>query len=362
MTIIIPAYKPDEKLLILLKQLAAEGDADLIVVNDGSGKEYEPVFERVKQQNCTLLIHPENRGKGAALKTAFRYLIEKGVTNEAICTADADGQHLAKDIYACLREAREHPDSMVIGTRDFGKGTPLRSRFGNWCSRVTFRLLIGTAVYDTQTGLRAFSETLLPLLSKIPGDRYEYEMQMLCDVCKEKIPVREVPISTVYIEENKSSHFHPLRDSMRVYRLLLKNAGGTLWQALSFAFSSAVAFLIDLAVDFLFYALLFRHLFDQSTAVLLSLLVARVVSSVVNYAVNRRLVFRSGGAVAGTFLRYALLAVGVYFGNFYLDRFFFVAVFSSALAFKPVALVLAELICFPASFVIQKYLIFPKKS
>ena len=73
-TVLIPAYKPDEKMLTTLDELVKAGFTDILVVNDGSGEEFETIFEEVKKMpQCTLLVHPENKGKGAALKTAFRY-------------------------------------------------------------------------------------------------------------------------------------------------------------------------------------------------------------------------------------------------------------------------------------------------
>ena len=90
-TVIIPAYKPDEKLPGVVRALKSSGVTDIVVVNDGSGDPFEPVFSAVRELGCTLLVHEVNRGKGAALKTAFRYLSDRGFSG-VVCTADADGQ------------------------------------------------------------------------------------------------------------------------------------------------------------------------------------------------------------------------------------------------------------------------------
>ncbi len=358
MTIIIPAYEPDEALVRLLTQLQSQTRAQILVVNDGSSDACRPVFEQAQALGCTVLSHAVNRGKGAALKTAFAFLSERGVQDEIICTADADGQHLPHDIIRCLEEAKANPDSLVLGSRKFTGNVPLRSRFGNAASRLTFHLLMGTRVYDTQTGLRAFSSSLLPLLLSVSANRYEYEMDVLCLAAKKKIPIREVEIETVYLEQNRSSHFHPLRDAMRVYGLLLKNALGRLFLFVSFLLSSSLA----LVVDLLTYSILIHFLFaplieDVRKLEFLSLLIARILSSFVNYLVNRKWVFSSMKNPAKTLTLYALLAVFTFFCHEWLNALFFITLSLPAL----LSLILAQTLFFPVNFLIQKYFIFPKK-
>ena len=351
-TVIIPAYKPDEKLPGVIRELQASGITDVVVVNDGSGEAFEPVFDEVRRLGCTLLIHEVNRGKGAALKTAFRYLSDRGFSG-VVCTADADGQHLPKDILACLAEAEAHPGALVLGGRGFTGNVPLRSKLGNAFSRHTFRLFTGVKVYDTQTGLRAFSADLLPLVENVAGDRYEYEMQMLCDAARKKVPVREVRIETVYLEDNKSSHFNALRDAGRVYGILLKNGTGLLYQIVSFILSSGLAW----AVDALVYMLLFHYAFhgEEHPGATLSLLFARIASSLVNFLINRGVVFKAKSKWWRP-VAYGALVVAVFFGNDALNHLF--------LSFGwPVfcAYIGAQLICFPVSFLVQKFLIFREK-
>ncbi len=357
MTIIIPAYKPDQKLIDLLKKLKECTTARLLVVNDGSGEAYEDIFQSVRELGCTLLCHPVNKGKGAALKTGFRFLLEEGKEKEAICTADADGQHLPGDILRCMEEAKAHPEALVLGSRMFKGDVPARSRIGNAISRFTFHLLMGTKVYDTQTGLRAFSAGLLNEMLSTPGDRYEYEMQVLCDMAKHKIPIREVEIETVYLEENKSSHFNPLRDAVRVYGLLLKNALGRAFQPVIFLLSSCLAFFLDVIVYYLLFNFVFSHFIPSpEDLAFCSLLIARAISSVVNFTVNGKMVFHNLKHPARSFVLYVLLVVGIFFGNHVLNTLFLV---DFALHEIP-SLILAQCICFPVSFLIQKYIVFPK--
>ncbi len=359
MTIVIPAYKPDEKLLSLLAELKNITSSRIILVNDGSGKEFDPIFEKAASLCDKILIHEINRGKGAAMKTAFAYLLEKGIEKEAVCTADADGQHLPCDILSCLDCATKNPGALVLGSRHFTGDVPARSRFGNTVSRHTFRLLMGKMVYDTQTGLRAFSPSLLPQMLAIKEDRYEYEMQMLCNAVRQKTPIVEVEISTVYLEENKSSHFSPLKDSLKVYGLLIRCALGPFFQVISFLFSSCFAFVVDGIAFFLLLHLLMPLLLGDQTDLIdfTSLLIARVISSVLNFAINGKVVFRNTKNPTRSFVLYFLLVAAIFFANdFLIDQLRYGLKLHSVPAH-----ILAQAICFPVSFFVQKYIVFPHK-
>lgn len=358
-TVIIPAYKPDEKLLDLIAELKKQPETEnVLVVNDGSGDTFLPIFAEAEKRGCTVLTHEQNRGKGAALKTAFAHCLTAAAPEDVFCTADADGQHLPKDILRCVRAAAEHKGELVLGSRAFVGDVPARSRFGNAVSRFTFRLLMGKRVYDTQTGLRAFTGDLLPTLLEVRGERYEYEMQMLCLFARRKMPIREITIETVYLEDNASSHFHAVRDAMRVYSILFKSFWERIRQPMFFLASSLFAFVLDVV----FYWLAFNFLFpsvvtEEKTLALLSLLLARSISSVANYAINRKVVFHNASNIVKTFLLYVLLVVGVFFGNHFLN-----VLFLDVLGWHEViCLLLAQLICFPISFLVQKYLVFPNR-
>lgn len=298
-SVIIPAYKPDEKLIKALTDLVETGFSDILVVDDGSGEAYSSVFAQVTAlPQCTLLRHPVNRGKGAALKTAMTFFLDNRPEQVGAVTADADGQHLAKDI-AAVAAAMQESGSIVLGVRDFSDPkVPLRSKAGNKITIGVFRLFFGMKIHDTQTGLRAFPRDLLPQIVSVKGDRYEFETEMLFRMKKNRLPFGEVGISTVYIEGNQSSHFRVVRDSLRIYSLILK-----------YLFSSVGAAVVD---EGAFY--LFKRLFG-SAAVLLGFLpttflaafLARVISSLINYLINAKVVFE-GKANRRTLIRYYILA------------------------------------------------------
>lgn len=296
--VIIPAYNPDEKLLKLLDDLKQSGFSHILIVNDGSRPDCSGIFEGAANRGGTILRHAINMGKGRALKTAFNYAINHyGPDVQAVC-ADADGQHTAVDIDRIFDVLSEFPDCLVLGCRQFDDRTiPLRSRFGNKLTRFVFKLLCGVRVADTQTGLRGLSGDIMKRFLSSKGERFEYEMNMLIDAKEKGVSIREVPIETIYIEENQTSHFNPLRDSIRIYAVFAK-----------FILSSITAFLIDFLLFWIFTRL-FRDNLSQTLTIVLSTLFARAVSSLVNYLINKKRVFRVEAGRGKTMLRYYILCL-----------------------------------------------------
>lgn len=210
--ILVPAYEPDEKLVRFRAELARDF-AHVVVVDDGSSAHVPDAAVR----------HPVNRGKGAAIRSGVAWILENLPRAMAIVTADADGQHLAADVKRVAETALAHPDALVIGARRLPRGIPFRSWFGNKLSCATFRLLTGVGVSDTQSGLRGVSRGHWRRLLEIPGDRYEYELRMLADACRWAEKPVEVPIETVYIADNASSHFRPVRDAFATQWALVRH-------------------------------------------------------------------------------------------------------------------------------------------
>lgn len=219
--VLIPVLNPDNKLLDLVSALR-EKFSCIVVVNDGSTEGIEVINSLKKGGRIVVLEHPYNKGKGAALKTGMQWLYEKTPDVDGVVTADSDGQHTPCDIERIAAALETQHQGLVLGVRDFHNDVPFRSRFGNILTRLVFKALTGLDVKDTQTGLRGIPRQLVPRLLKIPGDRYEYEMRMLAD-CKYHMrrPV-QVDIATIYIAGNASSHFHPVRDSIKIWSALIK--------------------------------------------------------------------------------------------------------------------------------------------
>lgn len=293
--IIIPAYKPDEKCLNAVETIIQSGFKQIFIVDDGSGREFAHIFEELEShKEVTLLRHAVNQGKGRALKTAFHYILTHQLPFEAVITADADGQHLAVDMVKLAQKLHDAPDKVVLGARDFKqKNIPFRSRFGNRFTRMLFKLTTGTVLTDTQTGLRGIPVKYLPQLLTVLGERFEYEMNALAALRKNEIDMVEVTIETVYIDDNKSSHFHPLRDSFHIYKIFI-----------FYGLSGGASFALDIGLYWLFIQLLKDS--SPEMFIILATVAARILSSLFNYYINRNKVFKQGSSKS--LVRYYILA------------------------------------------------------
>ncbi|KGR81655.1 bifunctional glycosyltransferase family 2/GtrA family protein [Lysinibacillus odysseyi] len=291
--ILMPAYQPDEKAIRVIEELIQVHTGPIFVVDDGSDTSY--IFNKLNTfRQVTILRHAVNQGKGRALKTGFHHICNEHPELRAVVTIDADGQHLTKDILNIVQSLDESDDALVLGSRNFsGKDIPLRSKFGNQCTKIIYRFVTGTRLNDTQTGLRGIPTKYLPQLLSIEGERFEYEMNVLAKLKELNIPIAEVPIDTMYLEGNKSSHFRPFHDSFQVYKVFLL-----------YALTSSASFLIDLAL-FMLFAKVFKIVAPMSFLIIATIL-ARLLSSFFNYYINRHTVFKSGSRKS--LYRYYLLA------------------------------------------------------
>lgn len=350
MIVVIPAYEPDDKLLGVLKDFTEQTDYSIVVVNDGSSDACRPVFDVVRSYaRVTLLEHEVNKGKGAAMKTAFAYIAEHFSSDEFVMTVDADGQHLVSDALRVAEKLAMQPDALVLGSRRFTGNVPFKSRAGNAITRAVFRFCTGVRVYDTQTGLRAFSASRIPEMIALKGDRYEYEINQLIFCTKNRIDIVEERIDTVYIEENKSSHFHAVKDSFRIYKVLLL---GTSF--LRFLGASLFSFLIDTLIYYVTLAICTRYTADPNLQILISESFARVVSSTCNYFLNRYLVF-GGEHSKMSFPKYALL-VATIFAIQYAISILAVALLgenSKWIIYVPV-----QILMYPISYLLQRTFVF----
>ena len=292
MAVLIPSYEPTDRLAGVVRGLRAlDPCAHVLVVDDGSGPAYAAQFDAARAAGAEVVHLSRNRGKGAALKTGLYRLLATR-PGEDVVTADSDGQHTPADILA-VAAATARQESLVLGCRGFTGNVPPASRFGNTVSRWLFRLAAGFTVSDTQTGLRGIPAGLVGWASGIPGERFEYEQNMLLRCSGAGVTVREVPIETVYFDDNSGTHFRPIADSVRV-----------LLPVLAFAGSSLASFAVDTAV--------FAVLYGLTGWIAGSIVGARLLSAGVNFVLNGAVVFRpQGGRLRRQVTGYALLALGL---------------------------------------------------
>ena len=189
--ILIPAYNAAAQVGAVIRGAAQTG-LSVLVVDDGSSDETRV---RAQAAGATVLRHHANRGKGAALQTGFAYARRLGF--EAVLTLDADGQHDTREIGKLLAAWQSDPGSLVLGVRSFDPALmPRRSRIGNHISTFFISLFAGRRHSDTQTGFRVYPQRLfrLPLRTR----RFDTETELLLCAAKLGVPLREVPITTIY--------------------------------------------------------------------------------------------------------------------------------------------------------------------
>ena len=297
--VVVPSLNPDDKLIQVVDGMIAAGFSYVLLVDDGSDKDHwKPFLEAEQRPACTVLRHEKNLGKGRALKTAFDYICRERRDIRGVVTVDGDNQHKPRDARRLAEELIKYPAVVMLGVRNFKEHqVPLHNRMGNMITSLVFRMLCGIALSDTQTGMRAISAEHLPRFLEVAGERFEYETNMLLFMKTAGIHFREIPIETVYIENNATSHFNPLTDSAKIYGPILKFAGGSVASA---------------GIDLFFFTLLIWALQDMASLnrqILIATVGARAVSSLFNYTFNRRAVFSSNESRRITIVRYYFLCI-----------------------------------------------------
>jgi glycosyltransferase involved in cell wall biosynthesis len=336
--LIIPAYRPSEILLRLIGALSEKPIPVIVLVDDGSGPDYREIFCRAAQfEKVRVVRHAVNLGKGAALKTGINYALCAFPELQGVITADADGQHHPDDIQQVADRLGAEPDRVILGTRTFSSSVPLRSRVGNLLTRTVMRALVGQHISDTQTGLRGIPARLLPRLLRLEANGYDFELDMLIAVRQQALRISEVPIRTIYEPGNRTSHFNPLIDSMKIYFVLLRFS----WVSLMTA-----------ALDTLVFYLAYRRLGNLAASQALG----RILAVAFNYTMVRRAVFFSKLRHASVLPKYLLLVclsgTASYAG---------IQLLGSRFHIQPLpAKLLVESLLFFANFAIQRDFIFGK--
>ncbi len=305
--VVIPSLDPDEKLIEVVKGIKSVGFEDVLLVNDGSKQENLHYFDEaaaVMPGQVTVLHHPVNKGKGAAIKTALNWYLENRPDSLGVVTVDGDNQHHHDDTKACVLKMLE-TGHLILGVRDFsGKDVPTRSKLGNRSASMIFRLFCGMKISDTQTGLRVFPNSAIPTLAVAKGERFEYETNMLLILKPNGIKMSEQVIRTVYIEENKSSHYRTFKDTWRILKIVFGHFG-------IYIGSSLASFLVDNSLYSLFLFLIhkFMTIIPAEFVVGAAVLPARAISSMLNFYLNKRFAFENKETYSKTIWKYYAVCI-----------------------------------------------------
>lgn len=346
--IVIPAYEPDENLLLFCESLRKVTNRAIIIVNDGSDKKYNEIFDTAKKNYCcTVLQHDINRGKGRALKSAFEYILNEFEDVCGCVTADSDGQHSPKDVLKCIEALEGNPHNLILGCRNFNlESIPFKSRFGNKLTKFICKYFCGINITDTQTGLRAIPKAFMSDLLNIPGERFEFETNMLIEA-RNKYPFLEVEIETIYESKTEhKTHFNPVKDSFKIYAAIFKNF-------FRYAISSFSASIIDVCLFTVFCSLLRPIGFIYY--ITLATVLARIISSVYNYIINYSFVFRSKNKRNITIIKYFSLCLIQMILSSVLTT---IGVFLLPMVWESAVKIIVDIILFVISYNIQKKFIF----
>ncbi|MBO6262629.1 MAG: bifunctional glycosyltransferase family 2/GtrA family protein [Bacilli bacterium] len=337
---LIPSYEPDLVLLDVVKELLSN-NFNVVVVNDGSKPEYNVVFGQLPEE-VHYLSYEQNGGKGHALKHGLKY-IKDNFDQCTVVTLDSDGQHKVSDAIRICEECEKHEQySLILGSRQFDKKAPRKSRFGNFMARLSFLISTHHKIYDTQTGLRAFNSNLLDIMINVKGERYEYEMNVLLEVIRESIPIIEVKIETIYFNNNAGTHYNPFKDTMKIFIEVLK-----------FSASSMIGF----GVDYGMFALLSLIPNPWEYWLVARNVIARIVSASVNFTINYKIVFKSKQNIFKAIIEYTLLALFILGCN---SLFLWLLVKNAGMN-EYLAKILVEGTMFIVSWIIQRLFVFRRR-
>lgn len=341
--VVIPTLNPNIKIMTEFMNKLVREFSNIVVVNDGSRDEYDDFFKELEKKKVIVLKHHINYGKGRALKTALNYILNEYKDVKAIVTADSDGQHSVEDIKKVAESTKNHQNSYVLGSRDFKQSNvPFKSRYGNIITRNVFKIFVGLSISDTQTGLRGMSPKVAVKFLDTLGERFEYETNTLIE-CKEKdIPIKEETIETIYIDDNSESHFNPLKDSVRIYKLFVK-----------YIFSAISSFALDIILFAIFMKVLPE---DMTSKIIVSTVLARIISSLYNYFVNSKVVFKK--STKSSIIKYFVLVIVQMFAS----GIFVDLLSKNVFSFNPTLIkIIVDSIIFVVNFFIQREWVFKKK-
>ena len=351
--ILIPALNPPkDRLKSYINDLRSRGFEKIVLVDDGSGEDYKEYFNKYKENGIDVFTHVKNFGKGRAMKNAFNYILATYNDFSYVICADSDGQHRVDDILKIVKNLEKNKESyLVLGSRDFDReNVPPKSKYGNKLTSLIYYLFFGDKIRDTQTGLRAIHRSYLKDFLDLDGERFEYEINMLINASKTGKNIREIPIETIYYDDNKETHFRPFTDSFKIYRVIFKTF-------FKFLISSISSWLVDISVFRILFKILPKLISDYSPVIWISTFVARVISGIFNFFINKNLVFEDKSNNGNVRARYFLLwIIQLILSAFLVDN-----IFKKIDLDTSVIKILVDTLIFILSFKIQDKYIFNRR-
>ena len=340
--ILIPAYNPSKKLVNLVNDLE-KYECKILIINDGTINGKKIFNELHKKKNTIVLEYLENHGKGYAMKYGIKYYLNNLKEKyKGIITVDADYQHVPSDIEKIAYNMSI--DKITLGSRDFNsKNVPTPNRLGNKITSFVFKILYGYKINDTQTGLRGIPNKYLNICLEIPGNRFEYEMQELIYFVNHKVDIEEINIETIYYSKSESK-FNKVFDSMKIYKVMLK-------ESFRFLVTSLMSAVLDINL-FTIFLKVFSNLGDL--AIIFSTFIARIAADFMNFNLTKYFVFDSTEDSKNILFKYYILSflkmIISALSVLLISKFIFIS--------KTIIKVVVDLLIYFLSYKIQKKYIF----
>lgn len=344
---LIPSLDPDINMVNYINELVSNGLENIIIVDDGSKQDNQHFFDEIsKHSQVTVLHHEVNKGKGRALKTGIEYIVSNLPNVVGIVTADADGQHSCIDTINVAKRLLD-TNCIVFGTRNFDEeNVPFKSRNGNKITTAVFKFLYRKTIHDTQTGLRGLPIDFAKECLDIKGERFEYEIAMLIKAVMDNREIIEEPIETIYIDSNRATHFNTFKDSFKIYSIILR-------EIITYSASSLLSSIIDLII----YTTLINTVFNDEryiSGIMWATIIARVISSIVNYGFNKKTVFKNDTKTSETLLKYYVVVALQMLASGFLTMFLFSKLRINTTIIK----ILVDLFLFTIGYQVQKGWVF----
>jgi glycosyltransferase involved in cell wall biosynthesis len=211
---VIPAFNAGDTIADVIRKIRRKVPR-CVVVDDGSSDNTATAAERA---NAEVILHISNRGKGAAIRTAFESL--KNDKFNYLILLDADGQHEPGEMYRFIQHARRTRADIVCGNRMKNpKGMPWLRRATNRTMSAIISTLCGVRIHDTQCGYRLISRRAVRTI-EIKKSNFEVDSEILLEASFHGLKVSEVSVTSIYGDEH-SSHIRPARDTLRFFHLLI---------------------------------------------------------------------------------------------------------------------------------------------
>lgn len=346
--IVIPCFNPTDKLIKLIKEIQEKGFSNIILINDGSSSTLQNYFNEAKNNNCVVLNHSQNFGKGQSLKTGIKYIIDNYNSEkiQGILTVDSDYQYSCDDVLTIAETMIQNPNSFIMGLRNFSNTKlPLKTKIRHKLSQAFFKLSTGKKCSDTQCGLRGIPKQLFNLAIEESGKRYDYEMNFLMDA----VLITEtiyVPIESKIISKDKISYYHAFSDTIRVFARFLTFIG-----------SSMFAYVLDFSLFSILGTIIFpKFISNEDLIIWISTAAGKAAAGVINFTINKKYSFKTKNKSISEFLKYVVVFFIKFGGS---------AELVTLLKFIPIPLPLLKCIIdtliFFISYRLQKVWVFKKK-